>query len=156
MANFFIIVPTHNSAQYLERCLASILLVQPGGHNVHVHIQDNASTDATCDIAIAWSGRGATFTSEKDEGLYDALAKASSVLMAGQIMTWLGSDDLLMPGARSRLWRLLLKNYRRYLGFLVCRSLAVIQREVLVPRGRCDIRAKIFRQAVMMADPADL
>jgi glycosyltransferase involved in cell wall biosynthesis len=79
--------------------LASILLVQSGGHHVHVHIQDNESTDGTRDIAEAWSCRGVTYKSEKDEGLYNALEKATSGLWPGQIMTWLGSDDFLMPGA---------------------------------------------------------
>lgn len=100
-SRFFIIIPTRNSAEYLDRCLASVLLVQPGSHDVRVHIQDNLSTDGTQDIAAKWSSHDVTFKSEPDDGLYDAVAKASSKIVPGEIMTWLGSDDFLLPGALS-------------------------------------------------------
>jgi glycosyltransferase involved in cell wall biosynthesis len=98
MAHFFIVVPTYNSEKYLERCLASIFLVQPGRYSIHVHVQDNASTDGTLKIVEAWKDKGVTFASEPDQGLYDALSKATKNVVAGQIMSWLGSDDMLMSG----------------------------------------------------------
>ncbi|MEJ0050891.1 MAG: glycosyltransferase [Methylovirgula sp.] len=98
MSEFFIVIPTHNSADYLERCLASILLTQPGSHRVHVHVQDNSSTDDTRKIAEAWAARGVTFSSENDRGIYDAINRAAKSIRTRQIMTWLGSDDMLLPG----------------------------------------------------------
>jgi len=99
MADFFIIIPTFNSAAFLDQCLASVTAAQPGRFGLRVRIQDGGSTDATLEIAKSWESRGVTIASEKDQGLYDALYKASKDLRPGEIMTWLGSDDLLMPGA---------------------------------------------------------
>ncbi|MGB8277466.1 MAG: glycosyltransferase [Methylovirgula sp.] len=99
MAKFFIVVPTFNSADFLERCLTSLIVMQPGEFNVRVHVQDGGSTDATLDIAERWKHRGVTFACEPDKGMYDALSKASHRLDDGDIMTWLGTDDYLMPGA---------------------------------------------------------
>lgn len=99
MADFFIVIPTRNSATVLERCLASIFLTQRGDFGLRVHIQDGGSEDGTIGIAKDWAERGVTFASEPDNGLYDAIHKATSGLPAGCIMTWLGSDDVLLPGA---------------------------------------------------------
>jgi glycosyltransferase involved in cell wall biosynthesis len=99
MADFFIVIPTRNSAAVLERCLASIFLMQSGSFGLKVHVQDGASDDDTAAIAKEGTYRGLTFASEPDGGLYDAVAKATEGLSRGQIMTWLGSDDVLMPGA---------------------------------------------------------
>lgn len=99
MADFFIIVPTSNSEKHLERCLASVLMTQSGRHTVDIRIQDNRSRDKTERIARDWRQRGVSFSSEADTGLYDAIDKASRYVKPGQIMTWLGSDDMLLPGA---------------------------------------------------------
>jgi glycosyltransferase involved in cell wall biosynthesis len=98
MSNFFVIIPTFNSAEFLERCLASIILIQPGNFGVRVHVQDAQSTDDTVKIAEAWATRNVTISSERDNGLYDALTRAATRLRPGEIMTWLGSDDVLLPG----------------------------------------------------------
>src|SRR5271166_2779555 len=99
MANFFIIIPTLNSAGFLERCLASVISTQPGNFGVRVHVQDAQSTDDTMKIAEAWAPRSVTISSERDDGLYDALTRAATRMRPGEIMTWLGSDDVLLPGA---------------------------------------------------------
>jgi len=98
MGDFFIIIPTLNSAEFLERCLASIILIQPGNFSVRVHVQDAQSTDDTVKIAEAWAPRNVTISSERDDGLYDALTRAATRTRPGEIMTWLGSDDVLLPG----------------------------------------------------------
>lgn len=99
MADIFIIIPTYNAARFLDRCLASVLLTQPGDFSLRVHVQDGGSTDGTAKVAAAWAVRGVTFASEPDAGLYDAIHKASKAVADGQIMTWLGSDDVLLPGS---------------------------------------------------------
>lgn len=99
MVTFFIIVPTYNSENFLDRCLASLISTQPGNFGLRVHVQDGQSTDNTARIAERWKDRGVTFASEQDGGIFDALSKAATRLGPGDIMTWLGSDDVLMPGA---------------------------------------------------------
>jgi glycosyltransferase involved in cell wall biosynthesis len=98
MGDFFIIIPTLNSAGFLERCLASIISTQPGNFGVRVHVQDGQSTDDTVKIAKAWAPRNVTISSERDDGLYDALTRAATRMRPREIMTWLGSDDVLLPG----------------------------------------------------------
>ncbi len=113
MTSFFIVVPTFNSAEFLGRCLAGLLEMQPGGFELHVRVQDGGSSDATCAIAEAWARRVAagevpdaekrrlSIVSARDRGLYDAVATAfDSVAGDGyEVLTWVGSDDWLMPGA---------------------------------------------------------
>lgn len=65
-----------------------------------IHIQDGGSTDATPEIAERWKNKGISFASGPDEGLYDAVNKAAfAELHDDEIMSWVGSDDILMPGA---------------------------------------------------------
>jgi glycosyltransferase involved in cell wall biosynthesis len=110
---FFIAVPTYQSAEFLGRSLASLLEAQPGAFDLHVRVQDGGSTDGTLAVAEGWARRIAngevpdaarrrlTVVSARDLGLYDAVACAfDSVASDGHdVITWLGSDDLLMPGA---------------------------------------------------------
>jgi glycosyltransferase involved in cell wall biosynthesis len=113
MARFFIAVPTRNSARFLGQTLASLLESQPGDFDLHVHVQDGASTDGTLAVAEAWARRIAagevpdasrrriTIASARDAGLYDAVATAFDSVARDEpdVLGWLGSDDLLMPGA---------------------------------------------------------
>src|SRR5476649_2601519 len=102
MIRFYVIVPTFNSAGVLDQCLASLLALQRGRFELHVHIQDGGSSDDTLAIASNWRSRTQhllTINSQPDNGLYDALVKATIALDDDCIMTWLGSDDVLMPGA---------------------------------------------------------
>lgn len=113
MTTFFIAVPTFNSAEFLGSSLASLLEAQPGDFDLHVRVQDGGSRDDTLAVAEAWSRRVASggvpdagrrrlsIVSAKDAGLYDAVATAIDAVAAERpdVLTWLGSDDLLMPGA---------------------------------------------------------
>lgn len=73
--------------------------MQPSDHKVRIHIQDGGSTDGTEEIAKRWERRSVSFVSEPDRGLYDALKRGAAYLDVNDIMTWLGVDDYLMPGA---------------------------------------------------------
>ncbi len=113
MTSFFIAVPTLDSAEFLGRTLASLLEAQPGAFDLHVRVQDGGSRDGTVAVAEEWARRIAaggvpdagrrrlSIASARDGGLYDAVATAfDSVAEEGHdVLTWLGSDDLLMPGA---------------------------------------------------------
>jgi glycosyltransferase involved in cell wall biosynthesis len=97
--NILIVVPTYNAAPYLERCLTSLLLIQPGSFDLHVHVQDGGSMDDTVAIASRWRQHGVTCVSDRDNGLYDAVNKAAEAnLERADIMTWLGADDMMLPG----------------------------------------------------------
>jgi glycosyltransferase involved in cell wall biosynthesis len=113
MTSFFIAVPTFNSAEYLGHSLASLLDGQPGEFDLHVRVQDGGSSDGTVAVAEEWARRVASggvpnatrrrlsIVSAEDAGLYDAVAAAFDSVAgeAPDVLTWLGSDDLLMAGA---------------------------------------------------------
>lgn len=118
---FRIVVPTFNSADYVGRCLAGMLEMQPGDFTLHVHVQDGESTDHTRDIVAAWqrrveqgevpdhARRRLTLGRGRDAGLYDAVCRGFDGIDADPnvVMTWLGSDDVLLPGALATVAKLL-------------------------------------------------
>ncbi len=73
--------------------------MQSGTFDLRVHVQDGLSTDGTVEIARRWESRGVTVSSAPDHGLYDAVNRAAEIVHPDEIMTWLGADDVLMPGA---------------------------------------------------------
>lgn len=110
---FEIVIPTFNTADYLDRCLAGLLAMQPGDFELYIHVQDGGSSDGTPAIVEHWVQRiqygeipnairrRLTWTSGSDQGLYDAVARGFEGLQTDdeRIMTWIGSDDVLLPGA---------------------------------------------------------
>lgn len=112
-----IVTPTFNSADDLERTLASVAS-QAGDFLIHHHVSDGGSSDGTVDILRRWSqylaygliplsSRGVRFTtaSGPDEGVFDAIAKGFAHLDIGDDdwMGWIGCGDILMPGALAAL-----------------------------------------------------
>ncbi len=91
-----IITPCYNHACFLEQTLASI-------HSQHYpsleHIVvDGGSTDGSVGIIRRYAHRLAWWCSEKDSGHGEALAKGIG-RATGEILTWICSDDVLLPGA---------------------------------------------------------
>jgi glycosyltransferase involved in cell wall biosynthesis len=108
-----IVTPTFNSARYLDATIVSVLS-QAGDFVIDYHVQDGGSSDSTVSILESWKERLAnqafpqfckkvnfTYSTEKDGGMYDAINKGFLGLSPGpsDLLTWLGSDDLLAPGA---------------------------------------------------------
>lgn len=90
-----IITPTYNSAEYLEDCIKSILS-QSYRDFEHI-IVDGGSTDGTLDIIKKYENQyPVRWISEKDNGMYDAIAKGFQ-MAKGDIFCWLNSDDMYMP-----------------------------------------------------------
>lgn len=90
-----IITPCYNSAEFLEQCIQSIK-----GQNVqnfeHI-IVDGGSTDGTLDIIRRHEGTyPMRWISERDNGMYDAIAKGFR-LAKGDVFSYLNSDDMYMP-----------------------------------------------------------
>ena len=110
VTEFFIIIPTFNAAAHLDRLLAN-LTTQAGKFTLRIHVQDARSTDGTKNVVTRWKAWSAkfntknqdieiSFRSEKDDGLYDAIDRAAKLIDNEDcIVTWIGADDILMPGA---------------------------------------------------------
>jgi glycosyltransferase involved in cell wall biosynthesis len=91
-----VLTPSFNQARFLEQNLAS---VRGQGEVVLEHIvADGGSTDGSRELL---ERSGVRFVSEKDRGQADALNKALA-MSSGEIIGWINSDDLYLPGAAAR------------------------------------------------------
>lgn len=92
MTEMSIIIPTFNSAKTLAVCLDSIL--KQSFTDFEVLIMDGLSTDNTLEIVKSYDDERLIISSEKDNGIYDAMNKG--VLLAkGTWFYFMGSDDSL-------------------------------------------------------------
>ncbi len=90
-----IVTPTFNSEKYLEECILSIKN-QDFEEYEHI-IVDGGSTDKTLDIIKKYENTyPMRWISEKDNGMYDAIAKGFR-MANGNVFCWLNSDDMYMP-----------------------------------------------------------
>ncbi|MDD2765434.1 MAG: glycosyltransferase family 2 protein [Opitutaceae bacterium] len=91
-----LVTPSFNQAQFLSATLESVL-TQNYPFLEYV-VVDGGSTDRSRELITAWAARLAWWCSEPDGGMYAALNKGFAHTH-GEIMGWLNSDDLLLPGA---------------------------------------------------------
>lgn len=93
-----IIMPSYNQSCFVESAIQSVLAQK------HVELEilfiDGGSTDGTMEIVNKYKPYLAYCTSEPDKGQSDALHKGFC-RATGDLMTWLNTDDLLLPGALS-------------------------------------------------------
>jgi glycosyltransferase involved in cell wall biosynthesis len=93
-----IVTPSFQQARFIERTIASVL--EQGYPNLEYLVQDGGSKDGTVEILRRYSDRLAGWKSLSDKGQGNALNLAFGKT-SGDIMAWLNSDDILLPGALS-------------------------------------------------------
>jgi glycosyltransferase involved in cell wall biosynthesis len=91
-----IVTPSFGQGQYIERTLYSV--VNQNYPRLEYVVQDGGSKDATVEILRRYSPALAHWASEPDEGQADALNRGFA-RTSGEIMAYLNSDDLLLPGS---------------------------------------------------------
>jgi glycosyltransferase involved in cell wall biosynthesis len=91
-----IVVPNFNAAGTLAATLDSIIEQQYPG--LELFVMDGASTDGSVEIIKRYEQHLTGWVSEKDSGQSDAINKGFA-RCTGQVVNWLCSDDMLMPGA---------------------------------------------------------
>jgi glycosyltransferase involved in cell wall biosynthesis/SAM-dependent methyltransferase len=95
-----IVTPVYNGEAHLRACIESVLSQEYP--DLEYIIVDGGSTDRSADIAREYVGRGVTrVISEKDNGMYDAIAKGFEYA-TGDILGYLNADDLYEPGGLKR------------------------------------------------------
>jgi glycosyltransferase involved in cell wall biosynthesis len=90
-----VVTPSFNQGSFIERTILSVL-----GQNypaLEYCIQDNESTDDTVAIIKHYEPHLKRWESKKDSGQSNAINKGFSHC-TGEIMAYLNSDDILLPG----------------------------------------------------------
>ena len=87
---------SYQQARYLEATMQSVL--SQGYPALEYLVMDGGSTDGSADIIRRYASQLTHWVSEPDRGQTDALIKGFECA-EGDILGWLCSDDLLLPGA---------------------------------------------------------
>jgi carbamoyltransferase len=91
-----LVTPSFNQGHFIAETLDSVLSQRyPALEYV---VQDGGSSDGTTDVLRRYAGRLAAWRSQPDKGQADAVNKGFEGTR-GEVMAWLNSDDLLLPGA---------------------------------------------------------
>jgi glycosyltransferase involved in cell wall biosynthesis len=97
-----IVTPSYNQGQYLEETIRSVLL--QGYPNLEYFVYDGASTDGSVEILRRYDAFLDGWISERDKGQSDAINRGFA-RCTGDIVNWLCSDDVLLPGALGHVGR---------------------------------------------------
>ncbi|MEF2554488.1 glycosyltransferase family 2 protein [Aurantimonas sp. A2-1-M11] len=101
-----IVMPSFNQAKFVENSLLSVF--SQDYENWEILFVDGESTDDTMQIVDRYRDRISFCVSEPDKGQSDALRKGFSHA-TGDVLTWLNTDDLLLPGSLSEVSRVFLQ-----------------------------------------------
>jgi hypothetical protein len=91
-----IVTPSYNQGHFIEATLRSVL--DQDYPELEYVVQDGGSTDDTAAVVRRYEDRLARFVSAPDDGQADAINRGFEGT-TGEIMAYLNSDDLLLPGS---------------------------------------------------------
>ncbi|TFH43946.1 MAG: glycosyltransferase [Lysobacterales bacterium] len=91
-----IVTPSYNQARFLEKTIRSVL--DQEYPNLEYIVMDGGSDDGSVEILRRYSNRLTYWGSSRDDGQADAI-KRGFTLATGDILGWVNSDDLLLPGS---------------------------------------------------------
>lgn len=90
-----VVTPTLNGIDYLRECIESARRNDSSQVEIEHVIVDGGSTDGTVELAQSY---GLRVMQGKDRGIFDAINKGSFA-SDGELLGFLGADDVMEPGA---------------------------------------------------------
>jgi glycosyltransferase involved in cell wall biosynthesis len=94
-----VVTPSFNQGHFLEETLRSVLAQRADIHEYFV--LDGGSTDGSRELIEANAGHLDFWSSERDGGQAEAIDRGFR-MATGDVLYWLNSDDVLLPGAIGR------------------------------------------------------
>ena len=91
-----IVTPSFNQAAFIERTIHSVL--DQTYPKLEYFVQDGGSRDGTVEILKSYADRMSGWESRPDGGQSQAI-NLGFAKTSGEIMAWLNSDDIMLPGA---------------------------------------------------------
>lgn len=91
-----VITPSFNQGRFIERTIRSVLNQEWG--NLEYFVVDGDSTDGTVETIGKYAPYLSWWVSEPDRGQTEAIGKGLA-RATGKYVTWVCSDDVLLPGA---------------------------------------------------------
>jgi glycosyltransferase involved in cell wall biosynthesis len=91
-----VVTPSFNQSEFIETTLRSVL--DQNYPNLEYIVLDGGSRDGSVEIIERYAPRLAYWHSQKDAGQADAL-RTGFAMATGEILCWLNSDDIFLPGA---------------------------------------------------------
>jgi glycosyltransferase involved in cell wall biosynthesis len=91
-----IVTPSYQQGRFIDRTLHSVLGQRYP--ELEYYVQDGGSTDETIEVLRRFEAQLSGWASESDGGQADAINRGFE-RTTGEIMAWLNSDDILLPGA---------------------------------------------------------
>lgn len=98
-----VVTPSFNQAQFLEQTILSVIGQQYP--NLEYIIMDGGSSDGSVEMIKKYEQYITHWQSKKDNGQAAAINEGFS-LASGEILCWLNSDDMYIPGALLTIGRL--------------------------------------------------
>ncbi len=102
-----VVTPSYNQGQFLEQTIRSVLLQEYP--NLHYVIIDGGSDDDSVEVIRKYEPWIDYWVSERDRGQSHAINKGFD-LAEGEILCWLNSDDLFLPGTLRRVARCFMRS----------------------------------------------
>jgi len=96
LSKISIITPSFNQGQFLEETIQSV--INQDYPNFEYIVIDGGSNDNSVEIIKKYEDKISYWVSEKDNGQADAINKGFKKA-SGNILHWLNSDDILIPGS---------------------------------------------------------
>ena len=94
---FSVVIPCLNQAEFLERCLYSVVSEKREGHNLEIIVMDGGSTDGSVEVIKRFNKYIDYWRSRPDEGQAAAIAEGFEI-SEGNYLTWLNADDCWEKG----------------------------------------------------------